>query len=174
MLVVTIDTLRRDRLGAYGHPGGLTPVLDALATRGVRATHAFSHVPQTLPAHASLLTGRTPPRHGLHVNGAARLAADVPTLATVFAAAGYRTGAFVGAFVLDDRYGLGRGFEVYDDRLPPGGGRDFLYAERRADAVVQAAGDWILAAGRSPWLAWVHLFDPARPLRRASALRARA
>ncbi len=163
VLVVTIDTLRRDRLGAYGHAGGLTPALDGLAARGMRATHAFSHVPQTLPAHASILTGRTPVRHGLHLNGAARLAADVPTLATVFSAAGYRTGAFVGAFVLDDRYGLGRGFDVYDDRLPPGNGESFLYAERRAEAVVEAAGDWILGAGPSPWLAWVHLFDPHAP-----------
>ena len=87
----------------------------------------------------------------------------MPTLATVFAAAGYRTAAFVGAFVLDDRYGLGRGFDVYDDRLPAGGSDGFVYAERRADTVVEAAGDWIVAAGSSPWLAWVHLFDPHAP-----------
>ena len=84
-------------------------------------------------------------------------------MATVFAAAGYRTAAFVGAFVLDDRYGLGRGFDHYDDRLPAGGADGFVYAERRAETVVQSAGDWILAAGTSPWLAWVHLFDPHAP-----------
>jgi arylsulfatase A-like enzyme/Flp pilus assembly protein TadD len=163
VLLVTIDTLRRDRLGSHGHPGGLTPTLDALAGRGMRATHAMAHAPQTLPSHASILTGLVPPHHRLHLNGAARLGDDVPTLATIFKAAGYRTGAFVGAFVLDDRYGLGRGFDVYDDRLSGRGQTGFVYAERRADAVVQAAGDWILAPGSSPWLAWVHLFDPHAP-----------
>jgi arylsulfatase A-like enzyme/Flp pilus assembly protein TadD len=163
VLLVTIDTLRRDRLGAYGHPGGLTPTIDALAARGARVAHAFAPAPQTLPSHASILTGLMPPRHGLHLNGARRLASEVPTLATAFKAAGYRTGAFVGAFVLDDRYGLGRGFDRYDDQLPAGGGHGFVYAERRGDAVVQAAGDWIVAQGASPWLAWVHLFDPHAP-----------
>ena len=110
MLLVTIDTLRRDRLGAYGHAGGLTPALDRPGRPRACATRTPSRTCRmTLPAHASILTGRTPLRHGLHLNGAARLAADVPTLATVLTAAGYRTGAFVGAFVLDARYGLSRG-----------------------------------------------------------------
>lgn len=165
VLLVTIDTLRQDRVGAYGHGGGLTPTLDELSARGIRYANAFSHAPLTLPAHTSILTGRTPVHHGVHLNGSARLDGGVPTLATVLKAAGYRTGAFVGAFVLDARYGLARGFDEYDDRLRGAGDdRSFAYAERPGADVVQAAGDWILQPGAaSPWLAWVHLFDPHTP-----------
>src|ERR1044071_4114883 len=83
VLLVTIDTLRRDRLGAYGNGGGLTPTLDRLASSGVRYTHAFSHVPLTLPSHTSILTGLTPHHHGVHNNLAFRLDDRVPTLATM-------------------------------------------------------------------------------------------
>ena len=164
VLLVTIDTLRRDRVGAYGSSARLTPTLDGLAAAGVRVTRAYSHAPMTLPAHASILTGRIPVGHGIRTNGTYRLADDVPTLATVLGTAGYRSGAFVGAFVLDARYGLSRGFDHYDDRYPQGVRSSFAYAERRGADVVQAAGDWILAAPtHTPWLAWVHLFDPHAP-----------
>jgi len=164
VLLVTIDTLRRDRVGAYGNAAGLTPVLDGLAADGLRYAHAFSHAPMTLPAHTSILTGQLPVRHGVRNNGTYRLADEVPTLSTVLGGAGYRTGAFVGAFVLDARYGLSRGFGTYDDRYPQSGATTFDFAERRAGDVVQAAGDWILSAQpSSPWFAWVHLFDPHAP-----------
>jgi arylsulfatase A-like enzyme/tetratricopeptide (TPR) repeat protein len=170
ILLVTIDTLRRDRLGAYGSTAGLTPTLDRLAGSGLIYTHAYSHVPLTLPAHTSILTGRAPRSHGVHNNGTYRLDDGVPTLATVLKAAGYRTGAFVGAFVLDARFGLNRGFDEYDDRYPhDAGGATFRFTERRAAEVVGPAGDWILsggakaAAGGGPWFAWVHLFDPHAP-----------
>ena len=172
VLLVTIDTLRRDRLGAYGAARGLTPTLDRLSSSGVRYSQAFSHAPMTLPAHASILTGRTPRTHGIHTNGSARLDDQIPTLATVLKASGYRTGAFVGAFVLDARFGLGRGFDEYDDRYPhETDTATFKVSDRRAAAVVKAAGDWILraaagsepAAPKIPWFAWVHLFDPHTP-----------
>ena len=175
VLLVTIDTLRRDRIGAYGHTGGLTPTLDQLSAAGVRFAHAFSHVPLTLPAHASILTGRTPPGHGLHLNGAAALPGDVPTLATVLKAAGYRTGAFVGAFVLDARFGLNQGFDDYDDRYPQDrGAASFVFAERRAEAVVRPPATGSQAPGAaSPWFAWVHLFDPHAPYDAPAEFRAR-
>ena len=168
VLLVTIDTLRRDRLGSYGNPNGLTPALDRVAASAVRFTRAYSHVPMTLPAHASILTGRTPRGHGVHNNVSFRLGDAVPTLATVLKAAGYRTGAFVGAFVLDARFGLNRGFDVYDDRYPQTyGGATFQFAERRASDVIKPAGDLILdrqsAIGDGRWFAWVHLFDPHAP-----------
>ena len=164
VLLVTIDTLRRDRVGAYGSSAGLTPTIDRLAADGVRYVHAYSHAPMTLPAHASMLTGRVPLRHGVRTNGSYRLPDDVPTLATVLDLAGYRTGAFVGAFVLDARYGLSRGFGAYDDHYSESGRSTFALAERRAADVVQAAGDWILAPGANgKWFAWVHLFDPHAP-----------
>ena len=170
VLLVTIDTLRRDRVGAYGNHDGLTPNIDRIAARGVRYAHAFSPAPLTLPAHASILTGLRPPRHGIHNNTRFRLDDRVPTLATAAKAGGYRTGAFVGAFVLDGRFGLNRGFDDYDDRLPHGDRPSFHFAERRAADVVAAAGDWILQSAvpspqspSSPWFAWVHLFDPHAP-----------
>ena len=173
VLLVTIDTLRRDRVGAFGDRRGLTPTLDRLAAGGIRYTHAFSHVPMTLPAHTSILTGLTPRHHGVRNNTTFRLDERVPTLATALKGAGYRTGAFVGAFVLDGRFGLSRGFDEYNDRLGHPDRPTFHIAERRASEVVAAAGSWILAEGadtrstsastRRPWFAWVHLFDPHAP-----------
>lgn len=166
VLLVTIDTLRQDRVGAYGNPNGLTPTIDGLAAHGVRYAHAFSTAPLTLPAHASILTGWLPRRHGIHNNTRFRLDDRVPTLASVIKRAGYRTGAFVGAFVLDARFGLNRGFDEYDDRLPHSDRTSFHFAERRGAEVVARAGDWILqssAPTSAPWFAWVHLFDPHAP-----------
>jgi arylsulfatase A-like enzyme/Flp pilus assembly protein TadD len=145
VLLITIDTLRLDRVGAFGGRAGLTPHLDRLAAEGLRLTHAYSAVPLTLPSHASILTAVSPPVHGLRANGLFRLGPKLPTLATVLKAAGYRTGAFVGAFVLDARFGLNRGFDVYDDRYgekptdDPAEG-----AERRAEEVIQPATAWII------------------------------
>jgi arylsulfatase A-like enzyme/Tfp pilus assembly protein PilF len=173
VLLVTIDTLRADRVGAYsGVP--LTPTLDRLASSGVRFTDAHAHVPMTLPAHTSIMTGLVPPTHGVHTNGSTIVAAATPTLASAFQGAGYRTGAFVAAFVLDARFGLSRGFQTYDDRVGSDTGPiTFAYAERPADRVTQLAGDWILGsqsrlgdeegAPRRPWFCWVHLFDPHAP-----------
>jgi len=162
VLLITIDTLRQDRVGAYGNRNGLTPNLDRLAAAGVRYAHAFSPAPLTLPAHASMLTGLLPRHHGIHNNTKVRLDERVPTLATVLKRGGYQTGAFVGAFVLDGRFGLNQGFDEYDDRLPRGERASFHFAERRGAEVVTAAGNWIASAAR-PWFAWVHLFDPHAP-----------
>ncbi|HEX3645308.1 MAG TPA: sulfatase-like hydrolase/transferase [Vicinamibacterales bacterium] len=167
VLLITIDTLRQDRVGAYGNRNGLTPTIDRLAAGGIRYAHAFSPAPLTLPAHASIMTGLLPRSHGIHSNTRFRLDEHVPTLASMLKRAGYRTGAFVGAFVLDGRFGLNQGFDQYDDRLPRGDRASFHFAERRAAEVVALAGDWILSSPQppasSPWFAWVHLFDPHAP-----------
>ena len=188
VLLVTIDTLRADRVGASSG-GPLTPTLDALAARGVRFTQAHAHAPLTLPAHTSIMTGLIPPTHGVHNNGSTALSSSVPTLATILHDSGYRTGAFVGAFVLDARFGLSRGFDTYDDRVGGDTGPvTFAFAERSADRVTKLAGDWILSGASAqppspqspsprspsaspqpqaprPWFAWVHLFDPHAPYR---------
>ena len=173
VLLVTIDTLRSDRLGAYGSQAGLTPTLDALARDGVRFTRTWSHAPVTLPAHASILTGLLPPHHGVRNNGAFRLGAGPATLAECLGRAGYRTGAFVGAFVLDTRFGLNRGFDAYDDRYDAGPTPgSFHFAERPADRVLRAATSWIAEPETGdvrPWFAWVHLFDPHAPYRAPAA-----
>src|SRR5262245_6186148 len=144
VLLITIDTLRSDRVGAFGGPAGLTPTLDRLGAAGLRLTRAYSAAPLTLPSHATILTGVSPPVHGVRANGLFRLGPSLPTLATILKASGYRTGAFVGAFVLDARFGLNRGFDVYDDRYgEKHAGSDTDDAERRAEDVIKPATAWI-------------------------------
>ncbi|MEP7117187.1 MAG: sulfatase-like hydrolase/transferase, partial [Acidobacteriota bacterium] len=108
VLLITLDTTRADRLGVYGYAAARTPTLDRLGASGVVFERAVTAASTTLPAHASLMTGRNPAAHGVRNNGVP-LKASVPTLASAFNAAGYRTAAFVSAFVLDDRFGLARG-----------------------------------------------------------------
>jgi arylsulfatase A-like enzyme len=163
LLLITVDTLRSDRVGAFGGAAGVTPALDRLAAEGVRLTRTYSAAPLTLPAHASIMTAVSPPVHGVRANGLFRLATASPTLAAVLATAGYRTGAFVGAFVLDARFGLNRGFETYDDRYDESSATADS-AERRGEDVIKPAAAWILA-GAGPWFAWVHLYDPHDPYR---------
>jgi arylsulfatase A-like enzyme/Flp pilus assembly protein TadD len=163
VLLVTIDTLRADRVGAYGNTAQLTPAIDRLAAQGLRFDSVRAHAPLTLPSHASLLTGRIPPRHGVRDNGTYRLDPSHETLATALKSTGYATGAFVGAFVLDGRFGLTRGFDLYDDQYSqrPSMGRVEV-VERRAEEVTSRAAGWILAS-QGPWFAWLHLYDPHEP-----------
>ena len=164
VLLLTIDTLRADHVGAYGSPHGLTPTIDRFAAEGLRFGRVYAHVPLTLPSHASLMTASYPTRHGVHDNGTFRLSEKSPTLAIALKAAGYRTAAFVGAFVLDARFGLNRGFDVYDDRML-GSSADLELVQRSAEQVLAPAHDWIVTGGSksSPWFAWAHLYDPHEP-----------
>jgi choline-sulfatase len=156
VLLVTLDTTRADHIGAYGYRAGQTPNIDALAAAGVLFERAIAAAPVTLPSHVSVFTGRYPFGHGVRNNGTFTLAGDVPTLATALHGVGYRTAAFVSAFVLDRRYGLARGFDDYDDRFG---------VERRAGATVSAAEAWLVANARAdrPFFLWVHLYDPHDP-----------
>jgi choline-sulfatase len=161
LLLVTIDTLRADRLGVYGHAPARTPAIDGLAARGVRFTRAFATAPITLPSHASLMTGRYPPAHGSRHNGMA-MAPGVPTLAESLRRAGVATAAFVGAFPLDRRFGLDRGFDVYGDRMPRGpDGRPAN--ERPGQQVVDEALAWMATHRSDRMFVWVHLFEPHAP-----------
>jgi arylsulfatase A-like enzyme/Tfp pilus assembly protein PilF len=164
VLLITLDTLRADHVGAYGSRNAKTPAIDSLAARGVRFEHAMSAVPLTLPSHATILSGLLPPHHGLRNNGAGVFPADRQTLATLFSANGYRTAAFIAAFVLDRRFGLQRGFDVYDDEIPrdPALG-DRLEAERRGDEVARRAIEWLGRNDERPFFAWVHLYDAHFP-----------
>jgi arylsulfatase A-like enzyme/Flp pilus assembly protein TadD len=161
VLLITIDTLRADRVGAYGYAPARTPALDQLAREGVRFTRAFTTAPITLPAHASLLSGRYPPGHLARHNGIA-MAASVPTLATVLQTASFATGAFVSAFPLDRRFGLARGFGVYDDELPRGPDRK-PQNERPDDETARRAVSWLGAHAAQRFFLWVHLFGPHAP-----------
>ncbi|HEY6324329.1 MAG TPA: sulfatase-like hydrolase/transferase [Thermoanaerobaculia bacterium] len=174
LLLVTLDTVRSDHLGCYGDAAAETPHLDALARQGVRFAHASSPVPLTLPSHTTILTGLLPPHHGTRNNGTAPLAAGIPTLATVLAGAGYRTAAFVAAFVLDHRFGLNRGFAVYDDEIErPADVSWMLEAQRPGDQVVDRALGWLAAADARPFFLWVHLYDAHAPYNPPSPYRER-
>ncbi len=167
LLLITLDTTRADHLGAYGYGRAATPTLDSLAGRGTVFTRFFTNVPLTLPAHATILTGLLPPEHGLRVNGAGRLPEEIPTLAEYFSRSGWRTGAFVAAFVLDREFGLDRGFEVYDDYDVPRSDEIYdesaMYRYRRGDRVADAALAWLAEDDGRPFFCWVHFFDPHRP-----------
>jgi arylsulfatase A-like enzyme len=162
VLLITIDTLRADRVGAYGDAKARTPALDALARQGVVFERAYTPVPLTLPAHVSVMTGLLPPAHGVRGNGAFALGPAVPTLAEVLKVSGRRTAAFVGGFPLSRRFGLSRGFDEYDDSMSKAGGVSYDFAERRAKDVVDAATRW-MSKNPGPVFVWVHLFDPHAP-----------
>lgn len=182
ILLVTIDTFRADHLGAAGYPRATTPVLDALAAAGARFTQAISQAPETAPSHATMLTGLYPSEHGVRSNGVHALPGDVTTFAERARGAGYRTAAFVGSFVLDRRFGLAQGFDVYDDAMEardvaraanaPGGGAPpaVWYGniiegafERPASEVNAAAIRWLNANHDAPFFLWVHFYDPHAP-----------
>src|SRR5436309_7439197 len=166
VLLVTLDTTRADRIGAYGYGLARTPHLDRLAAEGVRFERAVAPSPITLPSHASLFTARYPFAHGVRNNGNFYLGDDVPTLTTVLHDRGYRTAAFVSSFILDRRYGLARGFDEYDDRLDAGKRAIINFqVERRGDMTALKATEWLdayarEAAGRPvflPFFLWLHL-----------------
>jgi choline-sulfatase len=159
LLLITVDTLRPDRLGCYGSRTTETPAVDGLARRGVLFERAFSHAPLTLPAHASILLGLLPPVHGVHDNSNFRVPDAFLTLAEWLKRQGYETGAVVGAFPLDSRFGLTRGFDYYDDRFGTQAATDLAFVERKAAVVVEKALAWIQER-KGPWFLWVHCFDP--------------
>ncbi len=165
LLLISIDTLRPDHLGCYGYAAAQTPTLDALAARGLRFAQATTVVPLTLPAHSSLLTGTFPAHHGVRDNGGFYLAEEQVTLAEVVHEQGYRTGAFVGAFVLDSRWGLHQGFDRYFDDFDlskyEGVGMDAV--QRRGDEVAAKALEWLGQEKEKPFFAWVHFYDPHTP-----------
>ena len=165
VLLVTLDTLRADRVGCYGGKVP-TPAIDRLAARGVRFETAIAQVPLTAPSHASILTGTYPQVHGVRDMGGFVLARDVPTLATVAAGAGYQTAAVVGAAVLNRHYGLDRGFALYsDDMKAPAGAKALsVVGEVRGEVVTQRAVEWLGKRDRAkPFLLWAHYYDPHFP-----------
>jgi choline-sulfatase len=165
VLLITIDTLRADAVGAYGNRTVATPWLDRLAAGGVRFTAAHASTVVTLPSHANILSGVYPFRHGVRENAGFRFPSNVDTIATLLKSRGYRTAAFVSAFPLDSRFGLTRGFDRYDDRFAKSETHTaFRVPERRGADTVAAALSWIGGgADQRPWFAWVHLYEPHFP-----------
>lgn len=162
ILLITIDTLRPDRLSCYSPDYCQTPNIDALAAKGVLFERAFAHTPTTLASHVNIMLGTTPLHHGIHQNANFVLAEDFITLAEYLKERGYSTGAFIGAFPLDSRFGLSQGFDVYDESYPSKSSSAYAYPERNARQVIHSALDW-LENQNSPWLSFVHIWDPHSP-----------
>jgi arylsulfatase A-like enzyme/Flp pilus assembly protein TadD len=162
LLLITLDTTRWDHLQPYGAENVETPVLAALAREGVVFEQAFAVAPITLPAHTTIHTGLYPPQTGVRNNGIHYVPAEVTTLAERLRARGWRTAAFVSAAVLERRYGLDQGFEVYDDDLSTGRERrPRMVPDRPAEATVTAASRWLdTLPPDDPFFLWVHFYDP--------------
>jgi arylsulfatase A-like enzyme/Tfp pilus assembly protein PilF len=159
VLLVTFDTTRADHLSIHGGQARV-PNLERLAAEGVQFDAAFAPTPLTLPSHVSLFTGQYPASHGVHNNGTFVLSDEAMSLTEVLRAQGFQTGAVVGSLVLDSRYGLAQGFEVYDDQMPAPPGAATLYVERRAAEVADRALAWLDAREDQRWFLWLHFFDP--------------
>jgi len=163
VLLITIDTLRADALGFAGNADSETPVMDRLAEQGRIFSWAHAHNVLTLPSHANLLTGLYPYQHGVRDNGGFVLGTEPPTLAGQLAEAGFATGAVVAAYSVAARYGLDRGFDLYDDDFGVPDADSVEMTERAGDEVVRLAGEWWTANADQRRFLWVHLFEPHAP-----------
>jgi choline-sulfatase len=173
ILLITLDTVRADHIGAYGYTKGATPTLDRLAREGVRFADATTQAPLTGPAHAAILTGQYPARFGVRDNASTPVPSNIPTLAETLKAKGYRTGGFVGAFILGPEYGFGRGFDTFDATFAHFSAGAKLQAQRRGGEVVDAALAWLKSTGPQPFFAWVHLYDAHTPYEPPEPFRSR-
>jgi len=166
VLLITIDTVRADHLGAYGYAKAATPVIDRLAREGIRFADATSQAPLTGPAHAAILTGQYPPRLGVRDNATTPIPAGTTTIASMFKARGYRTAGVVGAFILGPEYGFGQGFDTFDANFSRFNTSMKLQAQRRAGEVTDAALKHIhqpSATSHQPFFLWVHFYDAHAP-----------
>lgn len=165
LVLITIDTLRADRLGCYGYRKIETPNLDALAAEGVLFENAVTQTPLTPPSHASMFTGQYPHVHGVRNTGGFVLQSSSTTLAEILEQQGWDTAAFIGASVLKRLFGFHQGFRIYDDQMPKPTGSQLAreYPERPAGEVVNRAVAWLERQSGNPFFLWVHVFDPHLP-----------
>lgn len=165
LVLVTIDTLRADRLGSYGNRSVETPHLDAIARDGARAIDASVQAPLTRPSHVTLLSGLYPAEHGIRDNVSPALREDVPTLAERLKAGGFTTAGFVSSIVLSRQSGLARGFDTFSDHFDIGAddARFLNTIQRRGDIPTAEAITWLEAHQGSRLFLWLHLYDPHDP-----------
>jgi len=165
VLVITIDTLRADRLGCYGFGGVKTPHIDKLASQGLLFEQAIATAPFTLTSHASLFTGLYPYRHGVRDNVGYVLGEEQETLAEILSENGFSTAAFVSAYVLDGMWGVAQGFDLYYDDFRRFETTGFDESERPGAETISRWESWLDSEQRSPHFAWIHLFEPHIPYR---------
>jgi len=165
LLLVTLDTTRADRIHAYGFAGVETPHLDRIAREGVLFEQAVSPAPLTLPAHSSIFTGKLPPAHGVRDNGGFFLDERETTLAERLRSIGFTTGGFVGAYVLDHKWGISQGFQTYFDDFDLSKYQSLSLGsiDRPGNEVADKALAWLDRAGSSRFFGWVHFYDAHSP-----------
>jgi choline-sulfatase len=162
VLLITLDTTRADHLGCYGYGPAKTPYLDGLAREGISFARAYCPAPLTLPSHCSIMSGLYPVTHGVRNNGH-NLPPGIKMLAEILKGHGYMTSAFVSSFSVDSRFGIGRGFDVYDDTFQSQLPLKSPNAERRAEETFARFSRWLENNWQSKFFAWVHYFDPHLP-----------
>lgn len=165
VILITVDTLRADRLGCYGFVPDVTPAMNKMAAAGVRFENCIAQTPLTLPSHATILTGTLPIHHGVRDNGGFVVPPQLETMAEAFKSAGYQTAAFVSAYVLDSKWGLNQGFDYYFDRFDLGRFEKISLGEvqRRAEETIDEALAWLEKNKSGKFFAWIHLYDPHTP-----------
>jgi len=174
VVLVCVDTLRSDRLPFYGYAGVETPALTAFRNDAVLFERAYSHVPLTLPAHASIFTGTLPGAHGLLDNAGYRLAEGLPTLAEILKKEGYATGAAVSSVVLQGTSGISRGFDLWDDAIEPEkAGLPMNRVQRSGLRSAAILNTWIETKKASPFLAFLHVYEPHSPYEPPEPFRSR-
>jgi len=162
IMLITLDTTRADHLGCYGYKEAKTPNLDKLASEGIRFANAYCSVPLTLPSHTTILTGLEPVAHGVRNNGY-YLSSNIKTVTQVLKENGYKTAAFVSAFSVDSRFGLDRGFDIYDDMYQIVMPFKSQNSERRAENTFTKFARWLEDNYREKFFCWVHYYDPHFP-----------
>jgi arylsulfatase A-like enzyme/lipopolysaccharide biosynthesis regulator YciM len=175
VVLITVDTLRADRLGCYGFAGVETPTIDLFADKGVRFERCTAVTPLTLPSHTTLLTGTYPLFHGVRDNGGFVVPSELVTLAEVYKERSYATAAFVGAYVLDSKWGLNQGFDYYFDQFDLSKFEKISLAnvQRPGSEVMDEALRWLETKADAPFFAWIHLYDPHTPYEPPSPYRER-
>lgn len=174
VVLISVDTLRSDRLPMYGYGKGETPALDALRKDSVLFERAYSHTPLTLPSHASIFTGLEPGGHGVLSNAGYRLGPGEETLAGLLKGAGYATGGAVSTAVLARATGIGRGFDLWDDRVEARGPLSIPeFAERPGGETAKVLLDWVRANAARPFFAFLHTYEPHAPYEAPEPFRSR-
>jgi tetratricopeptide (TPR) repeat protein len=167
IILISVDTLRSDRLPAYGYGGVETPAIDRLREDGILFEHAYTHIPLTLPAHTSLLTGRLPPEHGVRDNLGYTVDTETsPLLQQTLKEVGYATGAGVSAFVLRRATGIGAGFDLYQDEIdiiPDPGSTGIQTIQRPGTETLDAVRPWLRSVVEGPFFLFFHIFEPHTP-----------
>ncbi len=165
VILITIDTLRADRLGCYGYAQDVTPALNRWAGQGVRFARCIAQTPLTLPSHTTIMTGTLPIYHGVRDNGGFVVPDELQTLAECFQSAGYKTAAFVSAYVVDSKWGLNQGFDYYFDSFDLGRFEKISLGEvqRRAEDTIGETLSWLEKNKQDKFFIWIHLYDPHTP-----------